>query len=207
MSDLAPFVAATLRDKVVSEMEEEIKQLREKVRKLKTVSITGPLGTPVYAEVQFDQDGRTANNPNLWEVDFSEANNRASCPLARLKEVEIRIGGICKARFSQYSTYEGWLEEGLFRVENGLVEGINFCFSAGSGALWLMIRFGTITSDDESRLEELYDIAPEFLIDSLVEQFAEQPNVTVSFDHIAFFNSEVNGLMDILGLDYQRTGM
>ena len=41
MSDLAPFVAATLRDKVIYELLEENKKLQERVRASMTVEITG----------------------------------------------------------------------------------------------------------------------------------------------------------------------
>jgi hypothetical protein len=55
MSDLGPFVAAALRDKVVGDMKDEIEDLSQQVKRLKeelepwTVTISGPQGTPDYA--------------------------------------------------------------------------------------------------------------------------------------------------------------
>ena len=52
MSDIAPFVAASLRDKVVADLMDENNNLREKNRALNLVKITGPEGYPVYAHGQ-----------------------------------------------------------------------------------------------------------------------------------------------------------
>ena len=50
MSDLAPFVAATLRDKVIIDQQEEINRLRKQLRIERTITITGPGGSPIFAE-------------------------------------------------------------------------------------------------------------------------------------------------------------
>ena len=56
MSNFAPFVAATLRDKVVHELQQENLSLREENNRLRaegatcTIFITGPGGSPVYAK-------------------------------------------------------------------------------------------------------------------------------------------------------------
>ena len=54
MSDLAPFVAATLRDKVIADLQSEIEQLKAQSQRERdrsqTVEITGPRGNPVYCQ-------------------------------------------------------------------------------------------------------------------------------------------------------------
>jgi hypothetical protein len=61
MTDLAPFVASVLRDMVVDELQEEIRQLRVRlaasIGSSRTVSISGVNGE-IYAEGHVDEDGR-----------------------------------------------------------------------------------------------------------------------------------------------------
>ncbi len=97
MSDLAPFVAAALRDKVIYELLEENKKLRERARFGMTVEVTGPEGQPVYARGQFDENGEVHENPNLWRVRLPEQLH--PCPLKDLKNIEIWIGGSLRASF------------------------------------------------------------------------------------------------------------
>jgi hypothetical protein len=83
MSSFAPFVAAAIRDKVVQELMEENEAMRNQVAKLrhfKTVEITGPGGTCVYARAQFDEDGGYRGNPNLWSVHFPTGKQLLPCP-------------------------------------------------------------------------------------------------------------------------------
>jgi hypothetical protein len=61
MSDLAPFVAAVLRDKSNADMKEENDALRQEIDSLRcqlsnthAVKITGPNGSPVYAHAQLE---------------------------------------------------------------------------------------------------------------------------------------------------------
>jgi hypothetical protein len=56
MSDLAPFVASVLYDKVLAEMKQEVDRLSEQITKARVVQIVSASGT-VYAEGQF-KDGR-----------------------------------------------------------------------------------------------------------------------------------------------------
>ena len=65
MLELAAFVAATIRDKVVEEQQDEIGRLQRENKRLRlevehlsrTVSVTGPNGVPVYAQGELDEDG------------------------------------------------------------------------------------------------------------------------------------------------------
>jgi hypothetical protein len=92
-----PFPAALLKDKVIIEMKEEIEALGEEVKKSRTVAITGPNGTPVYCQGQFDE-GEYPVNPNLWKVNLG--HEPQPCTLCDMKDIEIRVGGIVNANFN-----------------------------------------------------------------------------------------------------------
>lgn len=75
MSDLAPLVSAAIRDKVVLDQQQEIEDLRkakEELQAAKTrglVRVTGPSGSPVYAEGKFDwqnPDGGNVQMPDAF---------------------------------------------------------------------------------------------------------------------------------------------
>lgn len=148
MSDFAPFVAAALRDKTIHELMEENKKLRERVRYLMAVEITGPEGQPVYARGQFDEDGDYHGNPNLWNVKFSE--QLTPCPLSELKNIEIWIGGSIRACFDNGRFSHDWEFSDFGENDN---EGDNSekpayererlyiaCFHPGT--VWLSINIG-----------------------------------------------------------------
>ena len=69
---------------------EENENLRAQCARLKKVQITGPDGTVVYAQGQFDDDGQEHGNINLWRVKLQEVT---PCPLTELGRAEFRIGG------------------------------------------------------------------------------------------------------------------
>jgi hypothetical protein len=105
MSELAPFVASVLYDKVLAEMKQEVDQLSEQLPKLRAVQIISASGT-VYAEGQFEDGCR--ENPNLWALRFSK--QLSSCPLSDLMSVQICVGGICKANFGAHSITNSIIE-------------------------------------------------------------------------------------------------
>jgi hypothetical protein len=47
MSDLAPFVAAAIKNKVVHDMRKEIGGLKLQLSRMQEIEVTGPNGTPV----------------------------------------------------------------------------------------------------------------------------------------------------------------
>jgi len=148
MSDFAPFVAAALRDKTIHELMEENRKLRERVRYLMAVEITGPEGQPVYARGQFDKDGDYHGNPHLWNVKFSE--ELTPCPLSELQKIEIWIGGSIRASFDNLKFSHDWELSDFGETDN---EGGNerkpiqkrerlfiACFHPGT--VWLSINIG-----------------------------------------------------------------
>ena len=92
MSDLAPFVAAVLRDRTVDELMEENAQLKSTVDALMRIEITGRKGTPVYAEGQFNH-GHYGPNIDAW---IPNLEHKRDCPFVDLGGLEIRVGGLVR---------------------------------------------------------------------------------------------------------------
>jgi hypothetical protein len=196
MSDLAPLVLAFLRDKTVSDLQEENEKLRNQLTQCRAVEITGPNREPVYARAQFDS-GQYAGNPNLWEVSFSES---AQCPLSSLAVAEVHVGGVLLAKFSgNMNTSEGFLDLSENDYENG--KAVNFCFMDGSGGLWLNVMVhGWPEALWRAAIDD--DVNPESLLQHLTEVVAEQsPFAKVAkFDSVEFFSNTVRGAIQSLSL-------
>jgi len=194
MSNLAQSIVTILRDdKDLSDLLYEHELLRKQWKASRAVTVTGPEGTPVYATGQFDE-GKYANNPNLWEVTLQQLE---PCPLAVLKNIEIQCGGIFKADFSPNAvSVHGFVDDP--ELKDGWGD-VNFCFPEGQGGLWLDARVGAPLS-----LGVFLDVATNsdnvhlFLSDNVADR---HPHLTVQFDHISFFPNEVKMAVQSLPLD------
>jgi hypothetical protein len=195
MSDLAPFVASVLYDKVLAEIKQENDSLLQQLQKSRAVQIVSENGT-VYAEAQFE-DGSYRGNPNLWLVNFTK--QLASCKLSDLTNVKICIGGICKAHFGENSNVEGIIERD---EESTYVDGwgyINFCFE-GAGECWLSVKVGPFPS--EAAFSQLRDVDTEDMASFLAQNLGlVNPKLCVSFEYTAFFVNAVEGAIRNLNLD------
>jgi hypothetical protein len=199
MSDLAPFVASVLYDRVLAETKQEVDHLSEQLQKTRAVQIISANGT-VYAEGQFE-DGSYGGNPNLWLVNLPK--QLASCPLSDLADVEICLGGICKADFSFGSIVEGWVGTDGYTYVDGWAY-INFCFG-GAGNCWLWVKVGPFPSEEDffaqlGRDTDMVDaehMAP-YLTRSVA---AIHPELSVTFEKVIFFVSAVKGFIQNLDLD------
>jgi hypothetical protein len=198
MSDLAPFVASVLYDRVLAETKQENDNLAEQLQKSRAVQIVSENGT-VYAEAQF-QEGYYSHNPNLWLVNFTE--QLASCALSDLTNVQICIGGICKAHFGASSVaIIDRDEESTYMNGWGF---INFCFGDQTGQCWLGMKVGPFPSEeaffaqvDREDYIEAEDMAP-YLTQELA---VNHPELSVTFEHTAFFVNGVKGFIRNLNLD------
>lgn len=103
MSDLGPFVAAHLRDKVVADLLQETKQLQSQLSNARRIAITGPDGSPIYAEEDFSR-GRydpLVMPGEWWEIPFASEPGMYtsnSCTLSILPTCEVRIGSFVKIK-------------------------------------------------------------------------------------------------------------
>jgi hypothetical protein len=93
MSDLAPFVASVLHDRVLAETKQEVDHLSKQLQKLRAVQIISTSGT-VYAEGQFEDGAYCEDEPSMWELNLTK--QIASCPLSDLAGVEICMGGFAR---------------------------------------------------------------------------------------------------------------
>jgi hypothetical protein len=210
MSTLGPFVAAVLRDRTVADLLEENDKLQRQLKQRWAVEITGPEGTPVYAQAQFDQDGAYGGNPRLWRVPFAKNNHRNKdtttntntnttiiqpCPLSELPNMEVRVGGMCKAKFGNNSDFEGFID-----FDHTSSEGydLNFCF-VGGGDLWLDLVIDG-WSEEDARAAQAQDIDAEDLLNHLVVTVASTSPTgkVVEFRGVSFFVSSVNGAIQNL---------
>ena len=133
MSELATFVAAVLRDRVVSELEAELNLLRAWKHDSEAVTITGPDRTPVYALGHLTENGASyisvgCRNP-LWKVTLSQIN---SCSLHdfAVRGVEIWVNNyrLCSAaEFVQLVRL--WQENGRLTWQSGHREDNGFLMS------------------------------------------------------------------------------
>jgi hypothetical protein len=116
---LANLVAYTIRDKVVLEQMEEIRQLRALLDATRRVEITGMNGSPIFAVGDFTKGEFNSEALHgegvLWDVglsmahqnevvdgnsarrDATTATSSGAVPLDQLSHIEIRIGGILYA--------------------------------------------------------------------------------------------------------------
>ena len=98
MSDLAPFVAAALRDKVFCDMKEELAKERAYAQ---SVQVTSQNRGICYASAQFDENGRRSSCIGTWRV---HVNYDECCPINDLATAEIWLGNILLTRFNQSTT-------------------------------------------------------------------------------------------------------
>jgi hypothetical protein len=111
MSDLAPFVAAVLRDKVVLDQIEELHELRQQLSRARRVTIHGSSG--ILAEAQFENG--YSLDPTKWNVDFPEN----SCAVQNLRLAEMKVGGLAHTDLftSAYEAFPEAYDPATMRME------------------------------------------------------------------------------------------
>ena len=106
MSDIAPFVAAAIRDKTVVDLMEENNKLKRKLEKITTEANTIKIkkgngdDEVVYAKAEVDKDGwEMEDDVPRWQVDLAESSAEVKCHYSDLFNVQISIGDTTKALF------------------------------------------------------------------------------------------------------------
>lgn len=196
MSDLAPFVAAALRDKVVTELQEEVAALRQTLEEERAlaqrVAITGPRGSPVYATARFS-DGDHDHSPELWKVDFSTKDaGGAECQVKDLAEMEVRIGGVCKARLSN-GIVEAFVNDVTNNYDHHRKSGNVSVWFGGSSGIWLNVCLWPIEQAQYAALRDFDLGGGETLLETLLATVG--PEATVSYTGAAFLIDYVNEAM------------
>lgn len=200
MSDLAPFVAAALKDKTVIDLLEENQKLRQNLAKTRVVEVTGPGGSPVYAKGKMNQGECTAGGEN-WTVYLVQGS---PCPLDQLSTMEIRLGGI--PQLDEHTLDDtpcmpldfiiGCFDEqqmGLFEI----------VLRGGQNLAHVQARVGPFHSHYAySNIDHLNrDENGEFLCSHLVKLMKNTPGVTVTVHQIDFSLPRIQGVLENQGLD------
>jgi len=89
MSDLAPFVAAVLRDQTVSDLIRELTEQKERVAKSQEIEIRA--GERVCFKGKMNQGRYKGEHGGLWMVSLEQV---ADVPLAEIESLEILLGGV-----------------------------------------------------------------------------------------------------------------
>jgi hypothetical protein len=191
MSDLAPFVASVLRDMVVDELQEEIRQLRARLSAAtefsRTVSFSGVNGE-IIAEGHLDNNGRLREDfTSYWQVALTPGTTQCST-MAQFRAIEIRIGDLRKSVLEPYSEDERY---GCFNHYDPETSQANVMFSFGGGSVFGTV--GPISQEDFDALPQYYDQADIF--DVFSDLFSREGGATVTlvFDTIQFANNVHTG--------------
>jgi hypothetical protein len=189
MTDLAPFVASVLRDMVVDELQEEIRQLRARlsasIGSSRTVSISGVNGE-VYAEGHVDADGHPREgSQQFWQVGLKPRDIQCSS-MEQFRAIEIRIGDLRKSVLECGFTGERF---GYFTHYNPEISQANLSFTMGGASLFASI--GPISQENFDALPYEYDQAEIF--DVFSDVFNLEGTVRLVFETFQFANNVYTG--------------
>jgi hypothetical protein len=190
MSDLAPFVASILRDMVVDELQEEVRQLRARlaasIGSSRTVSVSGVNGE-IIAEGHVDDDGHPReNSENFWQVDLKARAIQCSS-MEQFRAIEIRIGDLRKSVLEFVYTEERY---GYFTHYDPETSLANLSFTMGGASIFATL--GPLSQEDFDALPYEYDQAEIF--DVFSDVFKEgDAAVTLVFKTFQFANNVFTG--------------
>ena len=189
MSDLAPLVAAVLRDKTVADLLEENNQLKRKFAKITTEVNTVKIKTGhgedevVYAKGEVDKDGWEQEDGDCprWMVDLSTTG--VQCHYTELLDVQVSIGDTAKDLFEC-----GEIEEIMFRGYDDDTPSLEFIIC---GAPTCTIVFGSIGPVSADQKIKIYDCEPEEFEEMVEEALGGKESEAakacyMSFDAIKF---------------------
>lgn len=179
MSDLAPFVAAALKDKVVADLLEENRRLKRQVDSFQRVRITGKNGFPVYTEHDFTKGKPTDHG--WWVVRLpssktpsTESTTPIPCRMSQLADCEVHVGNFRNMTCRDFT-------ECFF---DGNPKGY-FSLFANKG-MWLCCFLEGISDPQYQSLCRA--AATEESVNDVLQQHFEEPveDVNVYFTHLTF---------------------
>lgn len=125
MSDLATMVAAALRDKVVGDLNQEVKDLKEELEPW-TFTITGAQGSPIYATGKLslrDALTQSLDHPQR-RICVQMQEGRVACPLEQFLECKVILTTTTNS--NQTKTVTQFVDNGDvgngIRAHNGIFE-------------------------------------------------------------------------------------
>ena len=190
-SDLAPFVLAILRDKVLADQVEEIRLLQEKLNIFNRITITSSCGD-TYVQVRME-DGFEVNS-SKWSIDLTQKHPQR-CSFRQFAMSELHINGIRLGEIAR-DCLDGYAENYLYDEGRGEIE---IFFLSG---IVVTVSIGPIALVDYERLDEEHDnndaeLFVQLLFDGILfPDFARQMNV--QFKSIAFAGGSAKSALQVL---------
>ena len=210
MSDLAPFVATILRDQVVSDLQEENRILKERLRAVQKVQIVSGTGRDGgngnnnnnnnnneddddedkdeiirFAEGQLE-NGNFQNSGRLFEIPLNVQHQ--PCPIEKLKNVRICLGGFHNGYMNRgFGAFFGDHEDG---TDTSIV--IHSCGGTEERRMWVSFTVNNwprerylllVNAEIEAQLNELELM--EFIIERLPELY---PDATITFHDVSLLS-------------------
>jgi hypothetical protein len=183
MSDLAPFVAAFLRDKVMDDILEENKQLRAQlqavIRSSRKVHVSG-LGGEIYAEAKLDEDGHTIQQ-GYWHLDLKAGTFQCSS-MEQFRAIELHIGDLHKVVLASNAPGQDY---GYFNFYDSETRRADISFATFKGVC-LFASIGPISQEKFEEVPEEYDQFE--IMDVFSNLLSETGDVTLEFECIQFYN-------------------
>jgi len=103
LSELAQQVASELCERTILDLNEENQRLRALVREMRQVSITGPGGSPIYAQGHLDEDGHIHENlDECWTVEFPRHSPAPFASAEMLCGAEVHIGEVVRVGLTSH---------------------------------------------------------------------------------------------------------
>ena len=190
-SDLAPFVLAVLRDKVLADQMEEIHQLREKLNVFNRIAITSSNGD-TYVEARME-DGYEVNS-SKWIIDLSKKKPK-SCSFRQFAIAELHMNGIRLGEIAR-DCVDGYADNYLYKEGRGEIEifflsGVVINVSIGPIA---MVDYERLGDEHENNDAEMF--VPLLFDGSLFPDFSCQMNV--QFRSISFSGGCAKGALKVV---------
>jgi hypothetical protein len=188
MSDLAPFVAAFLRDKVVDDLLEENKQLRAQlnanITSSRKVRISG-LGGEIYAEGRLDEDGHPILQ-GYWHLDLKAGTARCSS-MEQFRAIELHIGDLHKIVLASNAPGQNY---GNFNCYDPETRRADISIATFKGVC-LFASVGPISKETFEEMPEEYDQLE--IMDVFYSLLNDPGKVTLEFECIQFYNNVWDG--------------
>ncbi len=175
MSELAELVAAAIKDKVVLELLEENKKLKELLHVYNKLEVTGKDGSPVYVCAKQNLDGMYAKVDDDRNDDANDKDEILSLPLKSLPDIEIRMGG-SPIMPSLWENSWGFVEE----------SSINFLFEEERANGKFSVELTAVVEGwPEERWSSLERVDPQKVFDTLVHSLTLTDDMKVKFVNIS----------------------
>jgi hypothetical protein len=183
MSDLAPFVAAFLREKVLDDLLEENKQLRAQLNANITSSrkvLVSGLGGEIYAEAQLDEDGHCILE-GYWHLDLKAGTAQCSS-MEQFRAIELHIGDLHKVVLASNAPSQNF---GYFNFYDPETRRADISFAAFKGVC-LFASIGPISQESFEAVPEEYDQLE--IMEVFSNLLKDSGDVTLEFECIQFYN-------------------